>query len=40
MTEKLIPIAFALTPRMQSLIELRDALRCMQQALQNQSPFL
>ncbi len=40
MTEKLIPISFALTPRMQSLIELRDALRCMQQALQNQSPFL
>ncbi len=40
MTENLIPVAFALTPRMQSLIELRDALRCMQQALQSQSPFL
>jgi cell division FtsZ-interacting protein ZapD len=40
MTENLIPIAFPLTPRMQSLIELRDALRCMQQAWQSQSPFL
>ncbi|MDQ7002114.1 MAG: hypothetical protein Q9N02_05440 [Ghiorsea sp.] len=40
MTEHLIPIAFPLTPRMQSLIELRDALRCMQQAWQHQSPYL
>lgn len=40
MTDKLIPIAFALTPRMQSFIEMRDALRCMQQAMQSQSPFL
>lgn len=39
MTEHLIPIAFALTPRMQSLIEMRDALRCMQQAWQHQSPY-
>jgi len=39
MENKIIPIAFALTPRMQSFIEFRDALRCLTQAMQNDAPY-
>jgi len=39
MNTQLVPIAFALTPRMQSFIELRDALRCMSQALHQNNPY-
>ncbi|MDX8383034.1 MAG: hypothetical protein R8M45_03060 [Ghiorsea sp.] len=39
MKPPLIPIAFALTPRMQSYLELRDTLRCMDQAYQARSPY-
>jgi len=35
----LIPISFALTPRMQSFIELRDALRCLYHAIDNTSVY-
>lgn len=36
---ELIPISFALTPRLQSLIELRDALRCLYHANHNNSVY-
>ncbi|HID36203.1 MAG TPA: hypothetical protein EYP39_02325 [Ghiorsea sp.] len=39
MSEALVPIAFPLTPRMQSFIELRDALRVLNQARYQQSPY-
>jgi hypothetical protein len=39
MTSTLIPISFALTPRMQAFIEFRDALRCLTQAMNSQSPY-
>ena len=38
--DKLVPISFPLTSRMQSFIEMRDALRCMRQGMQEHSPYL
>ncbi|MDQ6989983.1 MAG: hypothetical protein Q9M19_08890 [Mariprofundaceae bacterium] len=37
--DNIIPITFALTPRMQSYLELRDALRCLQQAFEGNAPY-
>lgn len=39
MSNTLTPIAFPLTPRMQSLIELRDTLRILMQAMQSPAPY-
>ena len=39
MSEHLIPVSFALTPRMQSFLELRDALRCLTQATEQHAPL-
>jgi len=39
MTNSLIPIAFPLTPRMQAFIELRDALRVLNRAQRDHSPY-
>ena len=39
MSNDLVPIAFPLTPRMQSFIEFRDALRVLTQAMHSQSPY-
>lgn len=39
MSEQLIPVSFALTPRMQSFLELRDAIRCLSQATIQNSPL-
>jgi len=39
MNNDLVPIAFPLTPRMQSFIELRDALRTLVQAMHDNSPY-
>ncbi|MDX8380920.1 MAG: hypothetical protein R8M14_02270 [Ghiorsea sp.] len=39
MNADLVPIAFPLTPRMQSFIELRDALRTLIQAMRDNSPY-
>ncbi|MDQ7004208.1 MAG: cell division protein ZapD [Ghiorsea sp.] len=36
----LIPVAFPLTPRMQAFIEFRDALRLINQAQDNNSPYM
>jgi len=39
MQNNIIPISFALTPRMQSFLDMRDALRCLAFAMQNDSPY-
>ena len=39
MTDQPIQISFALTPRMQSFIETRDALRTLSQAIEQDSPY-
>ncbi len=39
MSNDLIPVAFPLTPRMQSFVEFRDALRVLIQAMHDQSPY-
>ncbi len=39
MSQDIVPIAFAITPRVQSFIELRDAMRCLIQAMHDHSPY-
>lgn len=39
MQNQIIPISFALTPRMQSFVHMRDALRCLAQAIKNDAPY-
>ncbi len=39
MQNHVIPVSFALTTRMQSFIEMRDALRCLSQAVANNAPY-